>query len=544
MNARWIVELALLAFGLGYFAHRLGGRKLLFVALGSMAVRFAAGEALYLISLWHAPVMQSSQVPGGFWSFALDAAQFDKAGRGMAAGLSRSGIDVLPGHGFNELLGLLYFLFGDRPSTMLVFNAACAAACVPLAWLIARQAGMTGQTALAAAALVGLWPSSLAWSGQVLKDPLEWLGAFAFLAGGALLLGIQGGARRIGWGILLLLIGGVVTALLRAYALFGFGIGLAVAVALFLIVNRRTLGKSALVAGGGLGLIMIAAAMLNLSLLRTIVAPVITGAAQQASEAVTSSVGLHPAAPSGADQSAFTAAELAVWNARSDIRAVYQEQFPLLTPVEDMDVWLRSDDGHVDILSYAQELTGQDFRAGSFPAVAPHGDQACPPLSRLIAVRLRFNAIGGGSLVGQGQPFHSCGDIVARVPSALAIVFLFPLPDAWISGGSVGAARYLSAVDAVLLWLLAPGIIAGLVNCFRRRQGVNSAIAVGVVLLAIGMGLSVTNFGTLFRIRLEVLLPSLVLAVDGWIVLASALRRVRPNLSGAVVEYPFKGFQG
>ena len=545
MSLRWLVEIALLGTGLWGLARAFDRRPLAALTLGTFALRCLVGEGLYFLSALHAPVFRSLQLPGGFWSFGSDAVHFDAAGRQVAAQLGSEGLRAVAGHGFNEVLGALYFVFGANPSTMLVFNAACAAACVPLAWAIADHAGMPRPACLAAAALVGLWPSSFAWSGQVLKDPLEWLGSFACLAGGALLLSKRGGRTLALGGVGCLLAGGLITALLRGYALVGFGLGLVLALALFVIRNRASASRPALASAGILALLLAGGAAFTARSMGGLVGPVLSGGALQASAAAGSLAGLHLPAPRPADQAAFTAAELAVWQARPELQAFYQEHFPSLTPVQAMDVWLRSDDAQgLDLFAYAQQLTGRDFRAGSFAPVQPHGSEACPPLSRLIGARLHFDAIGGASLIDQNQAFRGCGDILADVPHALAVVFLYPLPGAWTAGGSVGGARYLSAVDAVLLWLLFPGLIAGAVNSLRRSEGVNCGITLALLLLATGMGLTVTNFGTLFRLRLEILLPGMVLAADGWQLLLAWLGQRLPAVARLPLQYPSKGFQG
>lgn len=544
MILRWLLEVALLVGALGYLARRIDRGVLVLVTLGSFALRLLVGEGLYLISARHLPLLSSSQLPNGLWSFASDAVQFDAAGKEIAARLAASEPQAIGGHGFNELIGGLYFVFGPTPPTMLAFNAACAAACVPLAWLLARQAQMPRSGSLAAALLLALWPSSFAWSGQVLKDPLEWLGTFACLAGGSLLITERLDKWSALAGLALFLGGGLSMVVLRGYALVVFGFGLAVVLVVFLVRHRSKLAKSAWLTAAGLALILTAGTVVNRGTLGTVVGSVLRDSFLQAASPVASSVGFHVQAPQPADQAAFTAAELAVWDARPDIRAYYRQQFPTLSPIEAMDVWLRRDDVHVNIERYAGELTGLDYVSGQFPPVQPHGIEVCPPLSRLIAVRLRFNANGGGSLLGQGELFRSCGDIVADIPHAFAMAFLFPLPSAWVAGGSVGAVRYFSALDAVVLWLLLPGLIAGAANGFRRSDGVNAAIVVGALLLGAGMGLAVTNFGTLFRLRLEIILPAIVLASDGWILLLRWLSHVRSGLTRGVVEYPSKGFQG
>ncbi|MHB8620075.1 MAG: hypothetical protein ACYDAG_10995 [Chloroflexota bacterium] len=134
-----------------------------------------------------------------------------------------------------------------------------------------------------------------------------------------------------------------------------------------------------------------------------------------------------------------------------------------------------------------------------------------------------------------GQKFPTCSAVFAYAPRAFALTFLDPTPRQWFQpGGSTGDARYLAAVDAVMLWLVLPGLLVGLLHAIYRPKAVRVALAVYVVVLGFALGFAVTNFGTLFRLRLEVILPAVILAADGWALLLgwvgpAGLRRFSPR---------------
>ncbi|MGH2363224.1 MAG: hypothetical protein ACRDHX_01060, partial [Chloroflexota bacterium] len=154
----------------------------------------------------------------------------------------------------------------------------------------------------------------------------------------------------------------------------------------------------------------------------------------------------------------------------------------------------------------------------------------CAILRPLLDARTGFDNSGGASLIDSTLQFHSCLEVLAYAPRALELTFLNPTPNLWLHpGGSTGAARYLSALDALLLWLLLPGLTVGVVHAVVRPTAMRIALAVFVVLLGFALGFAVSNFGTLFRLRLEVILPATILAVEGWaLILAWLAARLRP----------------
>ncbi len=433
----WLLEAALLAALLTWTARRVGGCRLLRLTLGSFGLRLAVGEGLYLISLLRLPVFPGQQVPGGFWAFATDAIRYDAQARAVAALLTGRP----PGVPVTEVLlwpvGVAYAVFGDTLAHGILLNAAVAASCVPLAYLTAAWAGLAPRAALGAAALVGFWPSSLAWSGTLLKDPLRWLAVFLMLAGSAGLLSVRSPpspGQVLGRGLLVL-----AGAHLSAMNQFPQAVAVASAV---LFASFVWLGRQR---GTALRQAVAATAALTLAL------------------------------------AAGTSSYL-LWR---PIR-------PLWRPIRPAPVRIRI---------------------------------ICPPAAPLLRVRESFRQAGGATQVDPDVQFTSCADLIAYVPRAYSLIFVEPLPRWWARGASVGAFRYFSAADAVLLWVLLPGLVRGLAAAWRRREtGGGIVVVAPVLLVGLVLGFVVTNFGTLFRIRLQVLLPAVLLAADGWTALLSGRR--------------------
>ena len=115
---------------------------------------------------------------------------------------------------------------------------------------------------------------------------------------------------------------------------------------------------------------------------------------------------------------------------------------------------------------------------------------------------------GGHSAVDPKKQFRGPLDVLSYLPRGLAIAFLAPLPWQWFdAGGRVGILRPFAAIEMVLIYLLLGGVLLSLPE-LHKHLGVHTAVLLSFVLLvAIPMSLTVANLGTLFRLRLQFLLP-------------------------------------
>jgi len=136
------------------------------------------------------------------------------------------------------------------------------------------------------------------------------------------------------------------------------------------------------------------------------------------------------------------------------------------------------------------------------------------------ALRLRrvgFTGWGGHSMIDADVEFHSYGDMLRYLPRAVLNVLLTPYPWQWFDiGGGTGAFKALSAVEALLLYALIVPLIVGLGMVVRRGSPDALYLAVFVVAITVLLGFVVSNLGTLFRLRLESLLPLFTAAGLGW----------------------------
>jgi 4-amino-4-deoxy-L-arabinose transferase-like glycosyltransferase len=167
-----------------------GGRRLTTLLLGVLAVRLLLAVGLYAVSALELPLLASLHRPGGFWAFAVDAAGYHETGAGIAAAMASGGpmplvtlpdgVRIQPA-AFYYYVALVYRLLGPHPLHVPLLNAVLGAGTAALAYALARR--LSGARAAEAAALaVGLWPSAVLWSSQVLKDALVTLLVLATLA--------------------------------------------------------------------------------------------------------------------------------------------------------------------------------------------------------------------------------------------------------------------------------------------------------------------------------------------------------------------------
>jgi hypothetical protein len=112
---------------------------------------------------------------------------------------------------------------------------------------------------------------------------------------------------------------------------------------------------------------------------------------------------------------------------------------------------------------------------------------------------------------------RSYGDVLRYLPRAVANALLAPYPWQWFDlGGGTGPFKALSAVEALLLYACLVPSVVGLGTVVVRRSRDALFIAAFIVAVTVLLGLVVTNVGTLFRLRLELLLPLFAAGGPGW----------------------------
>jgi hypothetical protein len=182
MDTPWLTVMALglhAAAGLALlslWSKRLSpDRRLRGVIAWSYGLRVVMAAGLFVISSHRWPLFEPMQTAPGFWMFAMDSQGYDVYAR-LVADAWDQGTD-LP---YDEtrspyllVVALIYRLLGAHPLHPILLNCWLATASGLLAYAIGRMLA-DHRRALTAAVLVSWWPSSLVWSSQLLKDPLSW----------------------------------------------------------------------------------------------------------------------------------------------------------------------------------------------------------------------------------------------------------------------------------------------------------------------------------------------------------------------------------
>jgi len=136
-------------------------------------------------------------------------------------------------------------------------------------------------------------------------------------------------------------------------------------------------------------------------------------------------------------------------------------------------------------------------------------------LKALAAVRRGYARSGGNLTETARLDISSPVALVRQVPSTLAIAFFAPFPSRLFQPGDTGVFRVLAATEVVLLALLLPALVAGSMAIGGTRSLVGAFMLTYGVLIWFLVALVVANEGTLFRLRLQGVLPLLVVSIAG-----------------------------
>ena len=380
------------------------------------------------------------------------------------------------------ILSALYALFGPDPALFIPFNAAAEATCALMIYRLgpALWPGRIGAIGgLVAAVLFLVFPSSLQWYGQNLKDAFVIAGMLMMLYVQLRLLQQDDGHDAPGLPQLLLLMlgGAVLCATFRPYmpilllAVFGM-CWLVVAVALcarrMLVQERRLLARGAL--------------------MLAVLAPVALFAAK-------SNVAEMALEENGATTSQASSAESS---------AQFQSW-----------AW--------------QESTWM-------PHAADHIFQ------RVSELRKHFAAYGtstaANSAIDANRVPESAPEVLMYLPRALQIGLFAPFPETWQE--RVSAPRLVGALETSVWYLFFPGAL--LLAWRRPSRALLFGACFAAILLAVLSYIN-PNVGTLYRQRFGVWMFVLLAGAVGWMsMLSPGLRRIAENrmdLAGAS-DFPGK----
>jgi hypothetical protein len=143
--------------------------------------------------------------------------------------------------------------------------------------------------------------------------------------------------------------------------------------------------------------------------------------------------------------------------------------------------------------------------------------------------------VAGHSLIDGDVAFASYTDVLRYLPRAVANVLLTPYPWQWFDvGGSTGIFRAFSVMEMMVLYVLIGPLLIGLGVAVWRGSSDALFLAAFIVVKTVLLGLVINNVGTLFRLRLEVLLPLFTAAGAAWAWIGERGRAMHARASSAM----------
>lgn len=426
----------------------------------SYGLKVVLAGLLYAVSIFGWPAGSAYYGGDGFWAFADDGQAYHNYAIQVAKAWNGEGPFPYIDFGnwsFVTYLAWLYRIFGATPLNSALLNAWYGTAILLAAYVILRHLTQEASRIRLGVGLLAFWPSLVFWSGQSLKDPLTLALIMVNLAILVLLLS-QPTPRGRRLAVLLGSLGAcsLTLVLFRAYvgAIFG-------AVAILALGWR---------AAAALWRLALAESWRLLAVMGIVVLCV-------------------------------------VWGTRIDL-SVFARRFVPSAPA----VAASQDYAPAASQDYAPL---PDVAPPSAPVpVAGAGSYVWSMLTpeALNSLRRGFVSTGGYFLIDTDIQIHNLGQLVGYLPRALTIALFAPFPWQWFdTQGRVGVFRMCAAADMIVIYVLAVLFLLGLPTMRRRWDLRVVVLAAFAVLIALPMCLTVANVGTLFRLRLQFLLPFVLL---------------------------------
>jgi hypothetical protein len=134
-------------------------------------------------------------------------------------------------------------------------------------------------------------------------------------------------------------------------------------------------------------------------------------------------------------------------------------------------------------------------------------------VQRISDLRAAEVLAGGTTIVDPQITFDGPLDLIAYLPRAFLIAYLSPLPSQLLfTGGQTGPLRQLAAPEILLIALLLPSFLVACVQRMRRFCAEEWFLIVFVFVVGLAHAIIMVNTGTLFRLRLQYLFPTIVIA--------------------------------
>ncbi len=559
------------------------------IIASSFLLRTSVGLVLFSLSYHQVPILESLQLSDGFWKFGGDAVGYHEHSlrilRAWENGTdlqSEFEISDNPYSLYRDLsvpLAFTYKLFGISPIHFIIVNAYIWSLGVLLSYRVVRRLSTRYQNARITAFLIAFWPSTLIWTGQLLKDTfatvliITALSAATYLWKRRLPSSVSSMAPHVSL-LSLLFVCILAASYLRFYvgyvfiATFSLGFGISVILRVFWEKGRPLVTPLAvtLVTTAGLttahsvdwlatfspeeperGYTELAyshlqngeldnaiasserALIFNLDYIeaRQLIATVLPDYEQPVyiPDTLNAQSGLlliPPSDPSPA--STIIATPLPVSESSTPPLApahpeavVTNSAVPSTTPVarqrpatapypHQTTTWGNFTNKLFKNTSDRLKLASNVVLGYAKKIMSPAG------VHRLNVLRQGMINTGGHSLVDAHVSFASGSDVVAYVPRALMLAFLSPTPSQWTSAsGGTGVFRRIALVEVLLLYILLPCILFSIFRVLQKSGEQGALILLFAAIMATILGLIIANVGILFRLRLQALIPILII---------------------------------
>ena len=179
----------------------------------------------------------------------------------------------------------------------------------------------------------------------------------------------------------------------------------------------------------------------------------------------------------------------------------------------------------VDLAAYGRQPTGWTYAVDTWSAstegAAPSPAGGVAAAGRALAVRFQtlpryLGLLRSGMMREPGRSVLDPDVTVATwpelwryLPRGLAVVFLSPFPWQWLFGGTTVLLMF-AGFETLLIYALLPCAAVGLYRLAGRVDPVLVAAVFAVAVLAVGFAIVVPVVGTLFRLRLQLVIAMLV----------------------------------
>ncbi len=117
----------------------------------------------------------------------------------------------------------------------------------------------------------------------------------------------------------------------------------------------------------------------------------------------------------------------------------------------------------------------------------------------------------GATTMDPGIRIKNLADLISYAPRGLTLLFFAPFPWEWTGKNSAKSLQLLAGMEAFLMILFIPAMAKCGAALFQKRGVNNLYLFFFILLIAIPLSVAVPNLGTLFRLRLQLFVPLIVL---------------------------------